>query len=176
MSPALKIRLGCAVAVCLFIGVTVAQASAAGSPQPQVPPPPPQSSQKVGPPIPHGSSGRLPEGVPAIHPRAAVGGNGATFTAADVIQWVNANPRLEHAAGNTPMQVVSVEFITAAKASQRLHGEPIGRPDAAIVCYVHVHGDFQAYAPPGYESASHAYHDGYLLFDAQTGNLLMSNV
>jgi hypothetical protein len=69
--------------------------------------------------------------------------------------------------------VVSVDFITAAAASQRMHGEWIGRPDASLVCFVRVHGDFMVWGPIQAVAAHAIYHDAVLVFDAQTGYLLL---
>lgn len=70
--------------------------------------------------------------------------------------------------------VVSVSFVSAQTASGRLGGEPIGVPDTEPVCLVTLSGTFQGNSP----AMGHplVYNDGELVFDAYTGNLLVSSV
>lgn len=70
--------------------------------------------------------------------------------------------------------VVSVSFVSAQTASSRMDGEYIGVPDTEPVCFVVLHGTFQGNSP----AMGHplVYTDGELVFDAYTGNLLVSSV
>lgn len=104
--------------------------------------------------------------------------SGATFTAADVIQWGNSHEFGLQPAGAAHPQIVNVDFITAAQASQRMQGESIGVPDSSLVCYAQAQGDFIAYGPPGWKPANGQpnyaiFHEYTLVFDAQTGDILV---
>ncbi|HEX6817084.1 MAG TPA: hypothetical protein VF120_01820 [Ktedonobacterales bacterium] len=154
MTLARKISLGCCVVVFLVLSVTaMAQSSASGA-----------------------ALGRH-LGVPAIMPHG-LQQTGATFTAADVTQWINSNQIGVQPAGAARPQVISVDFITAAQASQRMGGESVGVPDSSLVCFAQVRGDFITYGPPSGkhmqgEVATLHDHDYTLVFDAQTGNILV---
>lgn len=163
MTLAQRVRLGCGVAVFLVMSITtigataMAQGIPAGTPSPN-------SAPNVAP--------SQPVGVPAIKPHGPQG-NGAAFTAADVIQWGNGHQIGMQPPGAVRPQIVSVDFITAAQASQRMQGESIGRPDSSLVCYVQAHGDFIEYGPPGWQPEYAILHDYTLVLDAQTGNILV---
>lgn len=152
----------CALAVLL---VAAASANAAG--QPLIPAPPVNDVPMN---LPHAQ-----QGIPAIAPRPELASStGARFTAADVIQWVSTHQLNNQVAGSPAAAVDSVEFMTAQQVSARLHNESTGVADDVLLCFVQVHGTFQTFPPPGIPGM--IYHTGYLVFDAQTGNLLMSNV
>lgn len=116
-----------------------------------------------------------PVGIPAITPHLkTTDGRQPTFTETDVVQWVRAHPMESALPGSVPASVASVAFITSQVVSAQLLGESTGLPDGALVCYVRVTGKFASYSPVG--GPPLIYHDGYILFDAVTGNLIMSNV
>lgn len=120
-------------------------------------------------------------GIPAIKPHAVsstggavASGTAAAFTKTDIVAWVNSTPLGKAVAGAPQPNVVSVEFLTDAQATDRLHGEDPGIPPTNLVAYVQVSGTFAQYSPLG--GSPLTFHAGYLVFDAQTGNLLMSNL
>lgn len=75
--------------------------------------------------------------------------------------------------------VLKVLFITAKQASILMHGEDIGRPDNALVCYVLLRGPFDtsSISVPYDAQQTPTVHKpvplGEMLFDAHTGNLLV---
>jgi hypothetical protein len=71
--------------------------------------------------------------------------------------------------------VVSVEFLTSQQVSARLDGETTGVPDGTLLCYVMIEGTYVMSAPPPINTTA-VVHDGVLVFNAHTGNLLMSSV
>ncbi len=112
-----------------------------------------------------------PPGVPAITVKVVTGA-GPNFTVADVTAYVFTNPMAYQTPGAAPNQLVRAEFLTTAEVSQRLHGFE-GRPPEALLCLAYVHGDFTVtlLGTSGKYVTSHPT-DGWLLFDAVTGNLL----
>lgn len=114
-------------------------------------------------------------GIPAITPRADMATTtGPRFTAAEVTQYVAANPQvLGVPTGHSVPTVTSVQFVSAKQASALLQGESIGLPDAAPVCVVQLHGYFVfTYGPPGVTGPTN-YDTKTVVFDAQNGNLLI---
>jgi hypothetical protein len=65
--------------------------------------------------------------------------------------------------------------LTAAQASAVLGGQSVNVPDSTPVCLVTLGGSFTfGVAPPHGEAATPpTYSDGFEVFDATTGNLLM---
>jgi len=75
----------------------------------------------------------------------------------------------------------NVEFLTAAQASARLNNEPIGRADDALMCWVEIVGPLDVSMEISVPAALAHGHVPFppapkeiLVFDAQTGNLLLS--
>jgi hypothetical protein len=117
---------------------------------------------------------QYPPGIPAIHsnliPASKVGPS-LTFTAADAKQYVTNHPFWNtNIQVNGSFNVTKVTFLTSRALSIQLHGESIGRPDTAMVCYVELHGTF-IFA--GAKSAITT-HLAYEVFDAQSGNLILT--
>lgn len=114
-------------------------------------------------------------GIPAISARPEIASStGAHFTADDVKQYI-ATHRAPYAVPGSPAPVVvSVQFISAAAASALLDHEDIGVPDNDLVCLVRLSGSFQDDVPAGIQAG--IFHDGEMVFDAYTGNLLVSSV
>jgi hypothetical protein len=120
-------------------------------------------------------------GVPAITPKSTVNSanptTSATYTAADVQDYILANgfPGGPVAEGGH-LSIVSIQFISAQQASQAI-GEDVGRPSDTLVCYVVLHGPFKVgavSAPYGTTPvSSETFQTGEIVFDAQTGNLIM---
>ncbi len=132
-----------------------------------------------------------PRGIPAITPEPqlraralAVAGTAAysttaTYTAADVRDYLSSHALFRTTDGSAPI-IDAIEFVPAAEASALLRGESIGRPDTTLVCFVKVHGPLivlrSAPLPmhhPHPVSAKTPMPVGELIFDAQTGNLLI---
>jgi hypothetical protein len=98
----------------------------------------------------------------------------AAFTEDDIRQFLATHQRFMTTDGSTP-QIARVLFIPASQASTLLKGEPIGRPAPTLVFYVEVHGNLSTasiHSPPGVNIPSIA-HVGDIVFDAQTGHLLL---
>lgn len=124
-----------------------------------------------------------PPGVSAIEvsrpvadrSRAAYGRDEVAQYLADTSGWMRGVP------GSSSPRLGTVEFIAAAQASARLNDEPIGRPDNVLVCWVEIIGpldvsnlvSFPAIAKIDPRSLPPAPKE-ILVFDAQTGNLLLS--
>lgn len=94
------------------------------------------------------------------------------FTPDDVTQYVRTH-RLGRMVGDlSQLQVESVDFITAREVTSRLRGASTGLPDSQRLGFATIRGPLYFTGPPpgkpvGVERA-------YALFDAATGNLLMS--
>ena len=119
-------------------------------------------------------------GLPAIQPTKHVASQAeAAFAEADVRQYL-ANHPLFKPATPTGGAVTKVLFITAAQASAMLRGESIGRPDDTLVCLVEVQGPLDmsgVSVPAGIpmdQSKFKPAQTGVIVFDAQTGNLLIT--
>jgi hypothetical protein len=98
----------------------------------------------------------------------------AAFTEDDVRQFLAAYPLFTTTDGSMP-EIARVLFIPASQASALLKGESIGRADTTLVCYVEVQGNLSTariHSPGGVNIPSTA-HFGDMVFDAQTGNLLL---
>jgi hypothetical protein len=111
-------------------------------------------------------------GAPAITPRNDCA---PSFTVQDVLDYENAHPfatmRTEPVGKLT---ITKIWFITSAEASGQMHGESIGIPDDALVCYVEFYGTFRSYAPiPGSKPAERT-GTAAQVFEAHTGNLLVA--
>jgi hypothetical protein len=115
-----------------------------------------------------------PPGVPAIPVKSATG-PGPNFAVADVAAYVSTTLMAYQTPGSAPKQLVRAEFLTAAEVSQRLHGFD-GRPPETLMCIAYVHGDFTVTArgTTGKYVTAH-FTDGWQLFDAVTGNLLVDS-
>jgi len=101
---------------------------------------------------------------------------GAAFSQQDVIDFLNkygfvAGPPTD----GTPLKILSIQFVTAKQASALMQGEFVGRPDNYLVCYVKVKGPFSRavmHPPIQYKETKDA-SSGDMVFDAQTGNMLV---
>ncbi len=121
-------------------------------------------------------------GIPAIvphllSPTAATGAaSRARFTVSDVKAYLSAHPFPSGpVVPGASATILAIDFMTSQQASQRLHGESIGLPDRALVCYVTLHGPFtlkHIQQPPG-AAPLPPVSTGVEVFDTQTGNLLL---
>jgi len=130
-------------------------------------------------PVRHAGPVRSVEGISALTPSSAMppaaGPSTAAFTGSAVRQYVTTH-QFETTDGTTPT-IAKVLFIPASEASSLMGGESIGRPDTTLVCYVEVHGNLSKAGivhelGPASTNTQPA-HVGRLVFDAQTGNLLI---
>ncbi|SRR5579885_1433563 len=110
-------------------------------------------------------------GVPAIHPRTTTADTTTpAFTTTDVEQYVSNNPMPRNLASWHPV-IVNVVFTSSLQVSTMLSGESTSVPDATLLCYVELRGTFSFPAPDG---TAVTYQRGFEVFDAHTGNLLIS--
>ena len=63
------------------------------------------------------------------------------------------------------------EFLTSREVKERLHGLTTGFAADHVLCYVELQGPFSFSGPQGVVAT---YSRGVLIFDAQTGNLVIS--
>jgi hypothetical protein len=120
-------------------------------------------------------------GTPAIHPTlsgAAVTRNGgATYTVADVQQYLAANPgAFPPNRPIQPLKVAQIAFMTREQAEANMHGESLDGqvPPGGLVCYVKLTGPFSTVSlsmPAGAKPWTAS--TGEMVFDAQSGNLIV---
>ena len=113
---------------------------------------------------------QYPPGLPGIAVKTTHG-PGPNFTEAEVRAFVATYAMTYQTPGGAPLQVVSVEFLTSAAAHQKVHTDAAARPPEALLCVAYVHGDFTISNGSG--SGSFHATEGWLLFDAVTGNVLV---
>jgi len=119
------------------------------------------------------------EGLPAIQPRAGCPATGAIsvpcFTEADARQWVAAHRLPATVPGTADPVVTSVQFLPSRAVSAQLQGESTGVPDDYLLCLVRLSGTFRStWGPAG--ATPQVFHEGVIVFDSQTGNLLFDSV
>lgn len=116
-------------------------------------------------------------GIPAIRPHLS---GKQAFTTADVQAYIKSHPMGDGHGHSVTAQpgTIQIKFITASAASALLHGESIGRPDNALVCYVEYHGTFIADGPMPPRAAGKMLPSKVAveIYDAQTGNLLLFSI
>jgi hypothetical protein len=94
------------------------------------------------------------------------------FSKDDVTQFIRTH-RLARSVGDlSQLQVESLEFITAREVTGRLQNVHTGLPDDTRVAFAVIRGPVYFTGPP--KSRPVAFDRAYALFDAATGNLLMS--
>jgi hypothetical protein len=155
------VLLGSAAIIAIGLGIAESNAQ-----QPQIDgssqqaPPPRELSRNLAPTPPKGSS--------AIAPHfAAV----PVFTLADAKEYVATHPLPLGAARDYKPQVTHAEFLTSQQVSERLHGVITGFLANHVLCYMELLGPFSFTGPQG---ALATYSRGVLIFDAETGNLVIS--
>ncbi len=119
-----------------------------------------------------------PPGLPAIQPRATgVDVAHAAFAEADVRGYLQSHHYFFRTTDGSTPQVAKILFVPSSQASAQMHGESTERPDTTLVCFVELHGSFSLssmHRPYGDHRADNGVaHIGQILFDAQTGNLLV---
>jgi hypothetical protein len=151
------------------------------------------SAQRSGPPRPpdalardRGFDPQTPEGVGAIQPSkdaSKIGVATPAFTVEDVHSYIKSTKGqglLVGAVPDRPIAIRSVEFLTDSQLRARHHGESTGKKDA-LLCYVELEGSFTPTGlPPGSGSEAGSgpaqCERAIVVFDAHTGNLLMSGI
>ena len=127
-------------------------------------------------------SAAYPPGVTAILPsRSVADQHVAAFGSAEVEQFLTDNAAFFRSTPGGSRKLATILFITAAEARVRLNNTWIGRPDDALVCLVEVTGpiDLSHESRPAYLRHSFPLPlppapKGVAVFDAQTGNLLLT--
>ena len=111
-------------------------------------------------------------GLPAITPRnKAVGASTPTFTTDDVVQYVHAHSMPDASLSGPKPVITRIAFLTSREVSILLKGESTGVPDDTLLCYVELSGTFTF---SGSSGVTVTYHTGVEVFDAHTGNLLIT--
>jgi len=121
---------------------------------------------------------QYPPGVPAIVPSRSVADQSTSaLTPADVNQYLSASPPFKPLSAGAG-KAATIQFLPAGRVSQLLNGESIGRPDNAIVAYVVVQGPISTagFPLPSGALMPPSSPKGTLVFDAQTGNLLVEGL
>ena len=108
----------------------------------------------------------------------------AAYGQAEVERYLHNNPCLMRGVPGGPSPKLGrVEFLPASQVSARLNNVSIGRPDDALVCWVELIGPFDVSKsvsiPPSLARRSGPISFApapkeILVFDAQTGNLILS--
>lgn len=117
-------------------------------------------------------------GVAAIHPSIVNARmDAAAVTAADVVHYINQGSLVRSAVSGAPVRITKLLFLSAGQARKMLGGEWIGRPADAPVVYVEMRGTFQTgFTPvPLGVTVPATLPQAIAVFDAHTGNLLLSN-
>jgi hypothetical protein len=112
--------------------------------------------------------GQPPVGVAGIRPHL---GGVPAFTTDDMAAYVKQNPLPQNFGGNDQATIVTSQFLAGGDLKALL-GTSAGRPDEAMVGFVLLKGHF-AFLGAGPNSPPPSFPYAYVLFDAQTGNLLM---
>jgi len=122
-----------------------------------------------------------PVGIPAIQP--TLPGSTPAYTLADAKQYIMCHPMPHNLAtpqatlttGQTcdlqSFTIVLLQFSTSEEVSKLLNGESTGLPASTLLCYTALSGQFAFLGPGGVVVK---YQVGFEVFDAQTGNRLMS--
>lgn len=120
-----------------------------------------------------------PPGIPAIQPRkTGVDVTSAAYTADDVRQYLLTHQLFQTADGVAPV-IAQILFIPANQASGLMHDAYVERAPTTLVCYVKIQGNLSTtgvghpYVPGASNTTPPPAHVGDLVFDAQTGNLLV---
>jgi hypothetical protein len=148
---------------CTTLPVVVLLASSlAGGQQPGTPPP------FRGPLPPMHLPPTAPQGSPAITPHLP---GTPSFTLDDVRQFVASQKVLKLANRDLTPRLMRADFMDSGKVSVALNGATTGFPPGYMLCLVELQGPFSFTGPPG---ATAVYPRGVLVFDATTGNLVIT--
>lgn len=94
------------------------------------------------------------------------------FSKDDITQFIHTHRLAKSIGDPSQLQVESLEFMTAKDASARLQNVHTGLPDDARVGFAVIRGPIYFTGPA--QSKPVAFDRAYALFDASSGNLLMS--
>jgi hypothetical protein len=119
-------------------------------------------------PMPKGTP-RRPIGIPAIAMHA---GANPPFSKDDVATFIRTHGLPMNDGPAASLQVDNLEFIRSAEVTARLDGEATGLNDDDMVAFATISGPLAFSGPPP-AHAPVTFTQGYAVFDATTGNLLM---
>lgn len=126
-------------------------------------------AQEVGKPVPAPKGqNQFSTGMPAITPQSE---KIPSFSEEDVKQYVETAPLSRDIDESTKDTISAIKWLSAGEVSKLLDDEDMGVPDDTQLCYVELQGMF-TFAGPGKTTVT--YSKGFEVFDAQTGNLLVS--
>jgi hypothetical protein len=94
------------------------------------------------------------------------------FSQNDVLRFARTHHLAKSMGDTSKIRVESLDFITAKEVSTRLQYVSTGLPDDERVAFAVIRGPLYFTGPAGTKPV--LFDRAYLLFDAQTGNLLMS--
>jgi hypothetical protein len=109
-----------------------------------------------------------PQGMKALDVKPGT----VPFSRDDVGQFVRTHHLAKSVGDTSQIQVESLDFITAKEVSTRLQFVSTGLPDDQRVAFAVIRGQLYFTGPPPGKPV--LFDRAYLLFDVQTGNLLMS--
>jgi hypothetical protein len=145
--------------------------------------PPPWAPQSGNPEI--GSPQVPPEpghGRPAISPRLGRQAGQPAFTEQDVRAYLEAHPPSLADSSKSAPTITKIEFLTEKEAENQLQTSIDGHADGDLVCIVTLYGDFNLSisnvpnVPILPDSPTETGHVAQLVFDANTGNLLIEGI
>lgn len=114
------------------------------------------------------------DGHPGIPPRPNHPAGQAAFTEPDVRAYLQNNPPSLAASSKPAPTITKIEFLSVGQAESQLQTSLDGHPSNEVVCVVTLQGDFGVPVPPGV--APESGHVGVIVFDGNTGNLLVEGV
>jgi hypothetical protein len=124
-------------------------------------------------------------GISAIKPHlnmanASTVTNIATFTEDDVRQFLTAYPSLGLIKSTVPFTIEKIQFSSAGEATTKIGtsvSNAVGTTNDKLVCLVTLRGKFEIMGSPPVSGqtvgATITFTHAYMLFDAQTGNLIL---
>ncbi len=114
------------------------------------------------------------EGHPGITPRPNHPAGQAAFTEQDVRDYLQQHPPSLALSSASAPTITKIEFLNVSQAESQLQTSLDGHPSNEVVCVVTLKGDFAVPVPPGV--APESGHAGVIVFDGNTGNLLVEGV
>jgi hypothetical protein len=113
-------------------------------------------------------SAPLPRGSAAIKPSTTAT---PAFSVDDVKKFVTTHRFPFSISRDRKYSISRIEFLSSRQVSDLLNGAYTGFPDDYMLCYVELQGTFTFPGPMG---STVTYHRGIEIFDAGTGNFLIS--
>jgi hypothetical protein len=99
------------------------------------------------------------------------GSASSSFTVEDAKQYVMTHPIPQIANSTAGFTFAKAAFLPSQEVSQLMNGESTGVSDTSLLCYVELHGTVTLESTRG---GRRTFHKVIEVFDAQTGNLLMT--